>query len=88
MRPVDPRARGDPCSAGCWTQREQDLPLYAAKVEHLRANRAVSVACRACSHLAEIESVDIQAKLTGWFRVQELWRVMRCTRAAGAATAR
>ncbi len=52
--------------------------LWAARVDDLQSAPTVGVECLECGHKSEVAVVALAAKLPGWYRVTEIWRVVRC----------
>lgn len=52
--------------------------LWSARVEHLLNHDTVSLECLECGHKSEVSVEAIRAKLPDWYRVKEIWRVMKC----------
>ena len=54
------------------------MPLYAARVEDLIADRLISTRCHACDHLANIPSAAIKARLSPHEFIKNIPGKFRC----------
>jgi hypothetical protein len=54
------------------------VPLFVARVEHLKHAPTVSATCERCGHVAEVPVTLIKDRLPDWYRIGDLGRVMRC----------
>jgi uncharacterized Zn finger protein len=53
-------------------------PLYAARIEDLQFAPTVGSECLECGHKGEIPVELIAAKLPEWYRVLDIYRIVRC----------
>lgn len=59
-------------------QKRNIVPLFAARVENLIHAPTVTATCEQCRHVAEVSVTFIKARLPDWYRVSDIYRVMRC----------